>query len=86
MKRHLPETVWNRPKHGFSVPLRELFNGPWRETAETALARCHDLAPFLDAQQVRATWQSARLGRASRRLAYSFVVLLLWLDRHRLAT
>ena len=85
-KRHLPETVWNRPKHGFSVPLRELFNGPWRDAAETALSRCNELAPFLDARQVRGVWESARLGRASRRLAYSFVVLLLWLDRNRLAT
>ena len=27
--------------------------------------------------------ESARVGRASRRLAYSFVVLLIWLDKYR---
>jgi asparagine synthase (glutamine-hydrolysing) len=84
-RRHLPEVVWNRPKHGFSVPLRELFNGAWRETAENAIARCGEIAPFLDARQVRAAWNGARLGGVSRRLAYTFVVLLLWLDKHRLA-
>jgi len=25
-RQHLPKTVWNRPKHGFSVSLRELFS------------------------------------------------------------
>lgn len=84
-RRHLPEAVWNRPKHGFSVPLRELFNGAWRETAESMVARCAEIAPFLDAHQVRAVWNGARHGGASRRLAYTFVVLLLWLDRYRLS-
>jgi asparagine synthase (glutamine-hydrolysing) len=83
-RRHLPQAVWNREKHGFSVPLRELFNGPWREAAETVLARCDALAPCLNADAVRSLWNSARSGRGSRRLAYTFVVLLLWLDRHRL--
>jgi asparagine synthase (glutamine-hydrolysing) len=82
--RHLPEAAWKREKHGFSVPLRELFNGPWREAAEAALARCEALAPFLRAERVRALWASAREGRGSRRLAYTFVVLLLWLEKHPL--
>ena len=83
-RRHLPEAAWNRDKHGFSVPLRGLFNGLWREVAESALARCESLAPFLDARAVHALWNSARTGRGSRRLAYTFVVLLLWLERYRL--
>ncbi|MGH8673009.1 MAG: asparagine synthase (glutamine-hydrolyzing), partial [Burkholderiales bacterium] len=29
-QRVLPETAWNRPKHGFSVPVRPFFNGAWR--------------------------------------------------------
>ncbi len=82
--RHLPEAAWKRKKHGFSVPLLELFNGPWREAAEDALQRCETLAPFLHADAVRAQWRSALQGRGSRRLAYTFVVLLLWLERHPL--
>jgi asparagine synthase (glutamine-hydrolysing) len=83
-RRHLPAAAWKREKHGFSVPLRGLFNGPWREAAESVLARCESLAPFLEASAVRALWNSARTGRGSRRLAYTFVVLLLWLERCRL--
>jgi asparagine synthase (glutamine-hydrolysing) len=81
--RHLPEAAWKREKHGFSVPLLELFNGAWREAAEDVLRRCESLAPFLRADAVRAHWKSALRGRGSRRLAYTFVVLLLWLERHR---
>lgn len=83
-RRSLPRTVWDRPKHGFSVPLRGLFNGAWREAAEGALARCDALAPFLEAGALRRLWHAARTGRGSRRLAYTFVVLLLWLEAHPL--
>jgi asparagine synthase (glutamine-hydrolysing) len=83
--RHLPEAAWKREKHGFSVPLRELFTGAWREAAEAALERCESLAPFLRAERVRGLWRAALEGRGSRRLAYTFVVLLLWLETHRLA-
>ena len=31
MKERLPDVVWNRPKRGFSVPIREWLRGPLRE-------------------------------------------------------
>jgi asparagine synthase (glutamine-hydrolysing) len=31
MKQRLPDEVWNRPKRGFSVPIREWLRGPLRE-------------------------------------------------------
>jgi len=83
-RRHLPEEVWGRPKHGFSVPLRHNFNGPWRELGEHVIGRAGEIAPFLRADAVKALWQSALKGRGSRRLAYTFLVLLLWLERNGL--
>jgi asparagine synthase (glutamine-hydrolysing) len=38
----------------------------------------------LRATEVETLWKKAREGRASRRLAYTFIVLLLWLERTRL--
>ena len=83
-RRRLPESVWNRPKHGFSTPLGSYFTGAWQSVCDEAVAAATMRAPFLNAAAVRALWQSARAGRGSRRLAYAFIVLLIWLDRHRL--
>ena len=83
-RRHLPEAVWNRPKHGFSVPLQHYFDGQWKATCEHYIARCEELAPFLNAAAVRQLWQAAKRRKASRRLAYTFVVLLIWLARNRI--
>ena len=84
-RQTLPESAWNRPKHGFSVPLLEFFNGPWRAVGDTHFARAAEIAPFLNAAAVDELWRRACAGRASRRLAFTMLVLLLWLDRHRLA-
>jgi len=83
-RRYLPDSVWNRPKHGFSVPLRELFNGAWRDRCEDVVHRTAEIAPFLNAPAVSTLWRAARAGHGSRRLAYTFVVLLIWLEQHRL--
>lgn len=85
-QRHLPQSTWNRPKRGFAVPLRELFNGSWCDVAEGVVSRTETLAPFLDGDRVRALWRGARHGGGSRRLAYTLVVLLLWLERNRIET
>lgn len=84
-KKHLPDDVWARPKHGFSVPLLSYFNGPWRDICENAIARTKDLAPFLKSESVHKLWQNARAGKGSRRLAYTFIVLLLWLEQNSLS-
>jgi len=81
-REKLPQSVWGRPKHGFSVPLLAYFNGSWREICEHAISRAGELAPFLRADAVKSLWRNALAGRSSRRLAYTFVVLLLWLERH----
>ncbi len=84
-RRHLPQAVWDRPKHGFSVPLQHYFNGQWNAACESYIGRCAELAPLLNAAAVQRLWQAAKLGKASRRLAYTFVVLLIWLAKHPLS-
>ena len=83
-RRHLPEEVWGRPKHGFSVPLTENFNGAWRELGEQTFARTREIAPFLKGNAIENLWQSALKGRGSRRLVYTFLVLLLWLEKNEI--
>jgi asparagine synthase (glutamine-hydrolysing) len=83
-REKLPEEVWGRPKHGFSVPLGENFAGPWRALCEHAVSRTRELAPFLRAEAVETLWRRTLAGRGNRRLAYTFIVLLLWLEKNRL--
>jgi asparagine synthase (glutamine-hydrolysing) len=83
-RQYLPEEAWNRPKHGFSVPLRDYFNGSWRSVAADHFSRCGSIAPFLQAAALQALWRDACAGRASRRLAFTMLVLLVWLERHPL--
>lgn len=80
----LPETVWKREKHGFSTPLASYFAGSWREQCEEAVAAARMRAPFLDADAVANLWRRTLAGRGSRRLAYTLVVLLIWLGRQPL--
>lgn len=84
-RRHLPEAVWNRAKHGFSVPLRANFAGPWHDWGEAQVAAAGVRAPWLDAAAIAALWRQARQGRGNLRLLYTFVVLLAWLERHPLS-
>jgi asparagine synthase (glutamine-hydrolysing) len=83
-RRHLPEAVWNREKHGFSVPLRSNFAGPWRDWAEARVATAATRAPWLQSGALAALWQEARQGRGNVRLMYTFTVLLAWLETHSL--
>ena len=83
-RRHLPETVWNREKHGFSVPLRANFAGPWREWGDAHVAAAKMRAPWLDTAAIAALWQEARQGQGNVRLIYTFAVLLAWLETHPL--
>lgn len=82
-QRHLPRSVWNRPKHGFSVPLQRYFNGAWNDAAADLVARCRDLAPWLRADAVQTLWAASRRKQGSRRLMYTFLILLAWLDHNR---
>lgn len=83
-RQHLPEVVWNRQKHGFSVPLRANFAGPWRDWCEAQVAAAKMRAPWLDAGAIAALGSEARQGRDNVRLFYTFAVLLAWLETHPL--
>ncbi len=82
-RRYLPESVWNRPKHGFSVPLESSLIGPWRKQCEAWLATARESAPFLNHVALHKLWNRTLAGRGSARLMYTFIVLLAWLGRHR---
>jgi asparagine synthase (glutamine-hydrolysing) len=81
-RRYLPRTVWDRPKQGFTVPLERYFNGPWKAAGDELVSRSRELAPWLRADAISLLWRQSRVRRGSRRLMYTFLVLLAWLERH----
>ena len=79
--RHLPSSVWDRPKHGFTVPVKQLFKTTWADLVHEMAAKVETLAPFLDAPKGRKLLTDSVTGSSSNRaLAYSLLVYLVWVD------
>jgi asparagine synthase (glutamine-hydrolysing) len=83
-RKHLPQTVWDRPKHGFSVPLKNLFNGAWQKVAEDYLSKTSKIAPFLHQKTLIDRWHKINQNGQSKRLMYSFLVLLIWMEKNNI--
>lgn len=83
-REKLPRAVWDRKKHGFSVPLRANLFGPWRPWLEAQLEAAPLRAPWINHPQLRQLAVAVMKGRGSARLLYTFCVLISWLDQHTL--
>jgi asparagine synthase (glutamine-hydrolysing) len=83
-RRHLPEAVWGRPKHGFSVPLRNNFSGPWRDWLEAQVAQAETRAHWLNSGAIATLAKETLDGHGNLRLLYALLVLLNWLESHPL--
>jgi asparagine synthase (glutamine-hydrolysing) len=76
LRRYLPEALFERPKHGFDVPIGAWLKGPLRDWAEDLLA-----APrlarmgFLDPSRIKACWHDHLSGRHDR--AYQLWAILM---------
>jgi asparagine synthase (glutamine-hydrolysing) len=82
--KNLPKEVWDRPKQGFSVPLKEFFNNQWSEACEHYINQSDKLAPIFNTSQLLDLWSEAKKGKSSRRLMYTFIVLLIWLEENKI--
>ncbi|MHC5114524.1 MAG: asparagine synthase (glutamine-hydrolyzing) [Planctomycetota bacterium] len=85
-RRRLPAAVWDRPKHGFSVPLSHYFRGAWKGLGDELFADAATIAPFFDARELRARWSREQAGRTVDWPLYAVLVLLAWLRDHPLET
>jgi asparagine synthase (glutamine-hydrolysing) len=78
---HLPSAVWDRPKHGFTVPVSHLFRSSWRELALDMVSKLDKLAPFTNVSTCRKLIRDAVSGSAKNHaLAYSLLVYLIWAE------
>ncbi len=66
LKRYLPDTLIDRPKTGFMIPLGEWLRGPLRDRAEDLLdAKQMESAGLLDPRPIREKWQQHLSGQAN---------------------
>ena len=80
LARHVPASLFERPKMGFEVPIGEWLRGPLRGWAD-ALLEVGPLrqAGFFDAQAVRRIWEAHAMGRADGgHLLWSVLMFEAW--------
>jgi asparagine synthase (glutamine-hydrolysing) len=82
LRRYLPEAFFERPKHGFNVPIGAWLRGPLREWAEELLAtpQLRDTG-LLDPDRVQTCWHEHLSGGRDR--AYELWAILIveaWLN------
>jgi asparagine synthase (glutamine-hydrolysing) len=90
LQHYLPGELFNRPKHGFNVPLGSWLRGPLRDWAENLLAepRLADDG-FVGRKHVAAIWQEHLSGKRNRgHELWAILMAEAWLraqSRYRLA-
>lgn len=85
LARDVPRELFERPKMGFSVPVRAWLTGPLRSWAEDLIS-ASSLAeiPLLDAALVRNEWRALRAGRGGNGLGvWAVLQLIAWWQRWR---
>ena len=77
--RLLPESILNRPKHGFTVPLDAWFRGELKPLAEQCLLSQPSMAEYLDLAAVQRIWLDHQEKKTDHgTLLWSLLMLALW--------
>jgi asparagine synthase (glutamine-hydrolysing) len=85
LARDVPRELFERPKMGFSIPVRAWLAGPLRSWAEDMIS-ASSLAeiPLLDAAAVRGEWQALRAGRGGNGFGmWTILQFVAWWRRWR---
>jgi len=70
----IPDKIWNRPKMGFVLPMREWMMGPMREFCEKGIASLGTL-PHIHHAGVLSVWEKFLSGRGTWEIIWTAVVL-----------
>jgi hypothetical protein len=74
--------VWNRPKHGFTVPIDVRLAGPWRPAVEAMFNWGESSFPLFDYRYLRRLQGICVSGGAIGRDLWNPFVFLAWAKAH----
>jgi asparagine synthase (glutamine-hydrolysing) len=85
--RYVPRELFERPKMGFSVPIRDWIRGPLKEWTETLLSRGRiDSEGVFNAATVRKLLDDHQSGRRDNsNLLWTLMMFQSWLDEYEFA-
>jgi asparagine synthase (glutamine-hydrolysing) len=81
-RRLLPREVWDRPKHGFTVPLSIRLAGAWRPALESVLDWGEENLPWFDYGYLRRLHKINRASGGIDRELWNPFVFLAWSMAH----
>lgn len=86
LARYLPNSLFDRAKRGFSVPLSDWLRGPLREWAENLLSvkKLNENLPVVDVARVRQTWELHIGGKGNfQNILWDILMLQAWIEARK---
>jgi len=81
-KSRLPREVWDRPKHGFNVPMGRFMAVEWKEAVEELLSWGEQSLPIFDYGWLRAAQRENQRTHLVARGLWSPLMLISWFRAH----
>ena len=81
-KTRLPRAVWDRPKHGFNVPMGHFMAVEWKDAVEELLSWGEQSLPLFDYAALRAAQRENQRTRMVARTLWSPLMLIAWFRAH----
>ena len=79
--QHVPKSLIERPKQGFSLPIAEWLRGPFREWAEVLLERSRlESEGFFYPDPIRKAWQDHLNGKNMHNQLWGILMFQAWLE------
>jgi asparagine synthase (glutamine-hydrolysing) len=86
VQRLLPRQVWNRPKHGFNVPVGQLMTNQWQPAIQSTLEWGKQNVDFFDYQYLNSLAAISSREAGIDRELWNPVVVLCWMKKRALRT